>query len=59
MRSLQDNQKIKDKEEEIEVKLIAKTYPIEGESDMQVVERAVCVCYNSEPTPDFRIAKMV
>ena len=43
----------------MEVKLIAKTYPIEGASDMQVVERAACVCYNSEPTPDFRIAKMV
>lgn len=41
----------------MEVKLIAKTYPIEGASDMQVVERAACVCYNSEPTPDFRIAK--
>lgn len=41
----------------MEVKLIAKTYPIEGASDMQVVERAACVCYNSEPTPDFRISK--
>lgn len=41
----------------MEVKLIAKTYPIIGASDMQVVEEAACVCYNSEPTPDFRIAK--
>lgn len=41
----------------MEVKLIAKTYPIEGASDMQIVENAACVCYNSKPTPDFRIAK--
>lgn len=41
----------------MEVKLIAKTYPIIGASDMQVVEKAACVCYNSEPTPDYRIAK--
>lgn len=41
----------------MEVELIAKTCPINGYSDMQVVERAACVCYNSEPTPDFRIAK--
>lgn len=41
----------------MEVKLIAKTNPIIGASDMQVVEEAACVCYNSEPTPDFRITK--
>lgn len=39
------------------VKLIAKTYPICGASDMQVVEEAACVCYNSEPTSDFKVAK--
>lgn len=41
----------------MEVELIAKTCPINGYSDMQVVEQAACVCYNSEPTPDYRIAK--
>lgn len=41
----------------MEVKLIAKTYPINGASDMDVVEQAACVCYNSEPTPEHRIAK--
>lgn len=41
----------------MEVKLIAKTYPIQGASDMQVVEEAACVCYNSKPTPNYRIAK--
>lgn len=41
----------------MEVKLVAKTCPINGYSDMQVVEQAACVCYNSEPTPDYRIAK--
>ena len=41
----------------MEVHLIAKTCPIDGNSDMQVVEQAACVCYNSEPTPDYRITK--
>lgn len=41
----------------MEVELIAKTCPINGYSDMQVVEQAACVCYDSEPTPDYRIAK--
>lgn len=41
----------------MEVELIAKTCPINGYSDMQVVEQAACVCYNSEPTPDYRISK--
>lgn len=41
----------------MEVELIAKTCPINGYSDMQVVEQAACVCYKSEPTPDYRIAK--
>lgn len=35
----------------MEVELIAKTCPINGYSDMQVVEQAACVCYNSEPFP--------
>ena len=41
----------------MEVELIAKTCPVNGYSDMQVVEQAACVCYDSEPTPDYRIAK--
>lgn len=41
----------------MEVKLVAKTYPIQGASDMQVVEEAASMCYKSIPTPDFRIAK--
>lgn len=41
----------------MEVKLIAKTYPINGASDMDVVEYAACTCYNSSPTPDHKIAK--
>lgn len=40
----------------MEVKLIAKTYPIIGSSDMQVVEKAACMCYDSTPTADFKIA---
>lgn len=42
----------------MEVKLVAKTYPIQGASDMQVVEEAASMCYKSTPTPDFRIAKV-
>ena len=41
----------------MEVKLIAKTCPVSGASDMDVVEQAACVCYNSEPTPEHRIVK--
>lgn len=40
----------------MEVKLIAKTYPIIGSSDMQVVEKAASMCYNSTPTVDFKIS---
>lgn len=41
----------------MKVELVAKTEPISGGSDMSVVEQAACICYNSEPTDDFRVAK--
>lgn len=41
----------------MEVELVAKTEPISGGSDMSVVEQAACICYNSEPTDDFKVAK--
>lgn len=42
----------------MEVKLIAYTQPVSGPANpMAIVEEAACVCYNSTPSPDFKVAK--
>lgn len=41
----------------MQIELIGYSRPSSGGNPMEIVERAACMCYDSEPTPDYRIAK--
>lgn len=41
----------------MQVKLIAYTRGVEGQTPLDIVEKCACVCYNSTPTDSYKVAK--